>query len=746
MKANESLEDVAKANGTNVQALLAANPSLANPGAAKTGSQITLPVQAPLPVGGSKLADVSKAIYDKVSKVPNQNDIGAVTAAGSSAIGAFGAPDPISSAIAPIVSQMTGMIQSILAPGPTYQSLAEEYQGLTKSSGLEGLNLQMMNLKNVMDGSEDDIRSEVTAAGGFASDSQVQAMSTARNKVLLKQYNALSAQQAVAEDYVKNTMTYAAADQGERDTQQSLALSKITAATGILDKITTLQQTILGNATSQYQSIVSSVGYNGLASIVAGSPYQQELAETSLGLPLGTLSNPDLISNLATKTQSAQLLSAAKAYFTQNGEWPSWYDPSTGQLTDTSTPATGDDNGGGYAGDTVVGGIDFGDANGVGAYATDVASEVGGVSRAFNDIAAAPDLASYIQNNAPTAPVTADMITSAAKANGIDPNILAATLMNESAFGTAGAGAKTMNPGNVGNTGTSTKTMDSWQSGVDAAAAQLARRKADTSPDAKAKKVQDYVAAYKAGGITSISSVPKQYRDDFAAAIGSTDDTGSTTPTYSPTAASRFTMASNRIVSNFINLPQYQLTANGLPYLQRIAAAEKTPGSISDQDLLDSLTKLNTSGNAISDAQVKLITDGKSLSDAASVWQNKLGSGGVLSDTQRKQIQTIAKNIYDNYKTGYQPVYDQASKQLEDAGIPKAFWTIPDLNTLSAGQSGSDGGATGGALVDSALSAAGFSYGEALAHVPAGQVGVIRNGQFGAIDPSEYNPETDTKI
>lgn len=164
---------------------------------------------------------------------------------------------------------------------------------------------------------------------------------------------------------------------------------------------------------------------------------------------------------------------------------------------------------------------------------------------------------------------------------------------------------------------------------------------------------------------------------------------------YSPLAASRNTIAANRIVSNYINLPQYQLTANGLPYLQRIQAAEQTPGSVSDQDLLDSLTKLNTAGNAISDAQVKIITDGQSYSDFANVLGNKFKEGGVLSDTQRKQISTIANAIYDNYKKGYQPVYDQATAQLQAAGIPKAFWTIPDLNTLS-GQSGSDSSSVGG--------------------------------------------------
>ncbi len=134
-----------------------------------------------------------------------------------------------------------------------------------------------------------------------------------------------------------------------------------------------------------------------------------------------------------------------------------------------------------------------------------------------------------------------------------------------------------------------------------------------------------------------------------------------------------------------MKLPQYELTANGLPYLQRIDAALKIPGSVSDQDLLDSLTKLNTAGNAVTDAQVKIITDGKSFSDWANTIANKFRTGGVLSADQRKQIRDISNSIYANYKKGYQPVYDQATSQLKAAGIPEAFWTIPDLNKLNAG-------------------------------------------------------------
>lgn len=216
------------------------------------------------------------------------------------------------------------------------------------------------------------------------------------------------------------------------------------------------------------------------------------------------------------------------------------------------------------------------------------------------------------------------------------------------------------------------------------------------SGDASQQAIDDWTQAVLGGNATMVQ-VPANIRTQVAHALNTVDSSGDG-GSYSPLAASRFTIASNRIVSNFINLPGYSLTANGLPYLQRIDAAMKTPGSVSDQDLLDSLTKLNTSGNAITDAQVKLVTGGRSFADSMSVFGNKLGNGGVLSDNQRQQIQQIAQAIYANYAKGYQPIYDQVAAQLTAANIPKQFWTIPDLNNLSAKADGASNSSDTAAL------------------------------------------------
>ena len=79
--------------------------------------------------------------------------------------------------------------------GPENQktSLMDTYNQLFKNSGLEKLDKDIIDAQTIIDGTEDDIRNEIEQAGGFGTDSQVQALSLSRNKVLLKNYNNLVA-------------------------------------------------------------------------------------------------------------------------------------------------------------------------------------------------------------------------------------------------------------------------------------------------------------------------------------------------------------------------------------------------------------------------------------------------------------------------------------------------------------------------------------------------------------------------
>lgn len=189
--------------------------------------------------------------------------------------------------------------------------------------------------------------------------------------------------------------------------------------------------------------------------------------------------------------------------------------------------------------------------------------------------------------------------------------------------------------------------------------------------------VQSYVDGLKAGTVTSIAQVPAAYKNLVSVAA-------SQQGVQTPLSDRRQVMAANGIIANYLNLPEYTLTANALPYLLKIDAASTIPGSVSDQELLDSFTKLSTAGGVITDAQVSVITGGRSLADTANVMAKKLAEGGVLSDDQRQQIIKLGHASYENLKKGYQPIYDKAVEKLQASGIPEQFWTLPDLNTLSS--------------------------------------------------------------
>lgn len=408
------------------------------------------------------------------------------------------------------------------------ETLTSEYDRLTKEAGLPELNTQLMNMKNVIDGTETDIRNEITKAGGFATESAVLALTGARNKTMIQNYNNLLDTKNNATNQI-NTMI--GLSQQDRQYAQDQFQNKLQLDQQIIDYGNKMQ----ANATSAYQKIIDApgYGYKALYDSTGGDAHTVDLVEKTLGLQPGQLS---------------QLSNSANS----NSQWGQTY-------------------------------------------------SLGG---------------NIVQKNNQTGEIRT-VVSGGSSGSG------------------TGAGS------------TSDPQTQAWVTSI-------------------------------LNGNSTMQQVPNAYRNAVAMAMANAP-----ADSYSPLAASRFANAANKIVANYKDLPAYQLTAGGQVYLGRIDAALKTPGSVSDQDLLDSLTKLNTGGNAISDAQVKIITDGKSLSDWKNTIANKFSTGGVLSDTQRQQIQTIAKAIFDSYKKQYQPIYDKAVAQMDAAGIPKAFQNLPDLNNLS---------------------------------------------------------------
>jgi hypothetical protein len=89
---------------------------------------------------------------------------------------------------------------------PTYQPLIDTYTSLMASQGITGLQTQLVDIQAIMDGTADDIATEITKSGGTATASYVTALTEQRNKVLINKYNRIVGSLKVAQDYVDTVM------------------------------------------------------------------------------------------------------------------------------------------------------------------------------------------------------------------------------------------------------------------------------------------------------------------------------------------------------------------------------------------------------------------------------------------------------------------------------------------------------------------------------------------------------------
>lgn len=171
-----------------------------------------------------------------------------------------------------------------LSPEKQQKSLVDEYKSILKTSGIQDINAELINTQKIIDGTEDDIRAEVTAASGFATDSQVLAMASARNKSLIKNYNALMATRDSLNDQVNTMMTLTQQD-------RQMASQRIEQQLNLGFKILDYKDKMQNNAKEGYNNIVNQLGYKGLYESLKNNPYEMSLAEKILGLGQGGLAN-----------------------------------------------------------------------------------------------------------------------------------------------------------------------------------------------------------------------------------------------------------------------------------------------------------------------------------------------------------------------------------------------------------------------------------------------------------------------
>lgn len=181
----------------------------------------------------------------------------------------------------PTIQSALAQVTQALEPTNTTATLQTYVNQLQADQGiLSGLNTQMMNLNNIMNGTPDDIRSEVTAANGFATDSQVMAMSTARNNTLLKQANLLQNQVDSAKQSISN-------DTNLLDEEQKIASEQFSENATIYNAAQNLMTQQQKASTDGINMLIQSVGLSGFVNgLMNADPSGTQLANAAqlLGL------------------------------------------------------------------------------------------------------------------------------------------------------------------------------------------------------------------------------------------------------------------------------------------------------------------------------------------------------------------------------------------------------------------------------------------------------------------------------
>lgn len=233
-------------------------------------------------------------------------------------------------AMNPVVKHLFDSYNTILSSTGTQQTYKEEFAKAfadeSNPAGRPGESLSeeqlnYMNIKNIMEGSEDDIRDEITRAGGFATESQVQALTGARNKTLLKQANLIQQSMALKQDYVDQLMKFSDADrtQVEKDIDRKL---------GITEKVAELSLNMEKAARDNYKNILTAFGPEGFLDIFGNDEKAMNQAEASLGIPKGALKNEALMALLKKEgDRPLQFISG-----TEN-QSSGVFDPNTGAFT-----------------------------------------------------------------------------------------------------------------------------------------------------------------------------------------------------------------------------------------------------------------------------------------------------------------------------------------------------------------------------------------------------------------------------
>lgn len=616
----------------------------------------------------------------------------------------------LASSMGPIMQSLNQVLSNINNPALSAVSLQQEYASLREQYQLPEMNSELMNMNRIMNGTVDDIRNEVTAAGGFATESQVQGIAAARNKTIMKQYNSLSTQYDAAQQNVQSMMQYAQTDQSNSLQRSQLTASVTESLASIQNQMLTMGMTMQNNARQAAQYNVTQMGYKGLANSVQGNPEMAANYENLLGLAPGTLTNPTALAQMDTyKDQTLQLnnyKAAITAYNAGAGPIPT-SPPSTlnsqyGTATSTVTKITGYDpnsplsqinpqklalaliqNEGSSPSGVMnnPGNIKF--VGLPGQINSGVKAQDGGTFASYSTLQVGQQA---IQNN----------ITKAMNSN---PSMTLGSFVDRytnTAPSSNNLPIPVSSPGQVGITPVDSSTLvrppfvangvPLSMSADDMTSYMNIQKSAYADPGTNniVAPGVGYYLHQSDGSYVLKSALPSPVDSQYQNLKSTMDNAG--VFKGSPSITRKWTLSANSAISSFKDTGTYKVASNVAPYLAAIHAAINNPGdkSISDFELLDSFVKAAKGGvGQVTDSQINVMLQGASLGDRYDKTQQKLQQGGVLSTAQREALVSLADETYKRNLQDYQKGYVQALQAMHGQGIPPQFWrNLPDFSSL----------------------------------------------------------------
>lgn len=193
------------------------------------------------------------------------------------------------------------------------KSLTDTYQQMIKAAGIPAINTDLLNTQKIIDGTEDDIRREVQATSGFATDSQVLALASSRNKQLIKNYNNLLNTKQMAMENVNTMISLASQDRQN-------AIASITQKLQIDEQINNYREKMINASKEAYNNVIKAVGYQGLLQSLQSDPSAMALAEKTLGFRPGGLQQIVQIQQNQANLQAIQEAGITTRFVDKGGE------------------------------------------------------------------------------------------------------------------------------------------------------------------------------------------------------------------------------------------------------------------------------------------------------------------------------------------------------------------------------------------------------------------------------------------